>query len=363
MAEASETEKAATKIQSDNLSQLVARILNQLALSSWLPSAFLVLTVAFILALGQAVMDDRHLAQAVPTAFSKLGSISFQSVILMFAAVVVLTMLTQAFAFEAIRLLEGYWGTGRLVLLIARLPLSYHKQRRRTLRRRLRRLKKASWPRVERKLRNLKPQLSDDMIMHMKAEVLPKSTARVQLCPADLERVRRYDWVDWLSNRTRREKESIEHKLLDYPLDNDVQVTKLGNILRRSESETGAANVETFVEENYDVVPFSLQVEHDEQRGRLDLYCSMVFMWVFLTVVAIAIFNGAHPRYSIGAAVIGIVGALLTYRAAVASARHYGSILIQIGAVVASLSKAESEPAPPSAPIPATASSAAPAST
>jgi hypothetical protein len=102
------------------LSQLLARILQQLSLSAWLPSAALVLLLGFVFELG-SVLDAPHAkgshhahdaGYAVGQAFGQLGRIGASGLVLMLATVVVLTMLTQAFTFESIRVLEGYWGTG-----------------------------------------------------------------------------------------------------------------------------------------------------------------------------------------------------------------------------------------------------------
>ena len=68
----------------------------------------------------------------------------------------------------------------------------------------------------------------------------------------------------------------------DYPRDaSRVMPTRLGNVLRRYEVETGADDIERFVERVYRRLPFSMQLSHDEQRARLDLYCSMVFVLWF----------------------------------------------------------------------------------
>ncbi|HET6294682.1 MAG TPA: hypothetical protein VFG33_14955 [Kribbella sp.] len=47
-------EKAASGKASETLSQLIARVLTQLSLSAWLPSSSLVLSLAFVIQLGNA---------------------------------------------------------------------------------------------------------------------------------------------------------------------------------------------------------------------------------------------------------------------------------------------------------------------
>lgn len=106
--------------------------------------------------------------------------------------------------------------------------------------------------------------------------------------------------------------------------------TRLGNVLRHYEDLTGHEEVENLVDDVFDVLPFSLRLAHDEQRSRLDLYCSMIFVLGAVGVVAISRFWIAHWCYALAAAVICLIGARFCYRAGVASARAYGTILVTI---------------------------------
>ena len=77
----------------------------------------------------------------------------------------------------------------------------------------------------------------------------------------------------------------------------------------------------------FDRLPFSLRVTHDEERGRLDLYCTMVFVFIFIGVIGVARFWLTYWGYTIAVAVISALATTFSYRAAVASARAYGSTL------------------------------------
>ena len=113
----------------ESLSQFVARVLDQLSLSAWLPSAALVLSLAFTYHLARALDAERHAVAgilsapqspgALSDALTGLAHTSLGGALLLIMAVVVLTIATQAFAFEAIRTLEGYWGTWRPVEWVA----------------------------------------------------------------------------------------------------------------------------------------------------------------------------------------------------------------------------------------------------
>ncbi|MEO6702687.1 MAG: hypothetical protein ABIP57_14490 [Jatrophihabitantaceae bacterium] len=126
-----QTEPSSLRETTESLSQFGARVLNQLSITAWLPAAALVLCVAFILDLGGA-LDARvtvpaangaggrvarlhpGIADPLTAAMHTLSGVGLGGALLLIVAMTVLTMLTQAFAFEAIRVLEGYWGTGRL---------------------------------------------------------------------------------------------------------------------------------------------------------------------------------------------------------------------------------------------------------
>ena len=80
----------------------------------------------------------------------------------------------------------------------------------------------------------------------------------------------------------------------------------------------------------FDDLPFSLQFDHDEQRARLDLYCSMVSVVGVAAAIAVARLASRHPSYAVGAVAVGLAGMWLMYRAGVASARAYGALLVVI---------------------------------
>src|SRR5919202_6751268 len=82
----------------ESLSQFQARILDQLSVSAWLPAAALVFSLL--------LLANVHATKNVSAAVDKITSINAATLALLVAAVVITTMLTQAFEFEAIRVLE-----------------------------------------------------------------------------------------------------------------------------------------------------------------------------------------------------------------------------------------------------------------
>jgi hypothetical protein len=343
--------KDALGAASTNLSQLVARILNQLALSAWLPSAALVLLLAFIFQLG-TILDTAqtrtmiaaanhqppivlHPMDAVAQALERLGATRAGSLVLMLSTVVVLTMLTQAFSFESIRILEGYWGTNRLVEQIARSRCAYYRWIQRRLKRRLAGLTAKAWETAELAIRAeqtrlRKPELSDAMIRKLASQVLNEPSG-ITLSRKEQAAVASYDWQLHAPVELLRRVTNVEKRMEDFPEEAHVQPTRLGNVMRRFEDETEVAAVESLVEDVFDRLPFTLQVSHDEQRGRLDLYCSMTFVWVFVAGVGLIRLGWRdHLKYSVAATVVCLISAWFTYRAAVASARYYGLLLNHI---------------------------------
>jgi hypothetical protein len=246
-------------------------------------------------------------------------------------------MLTQAFAFESIRFLEGYWSSWFPVEWFANACCLYYRGRLKIVQWRRSKLIEEAWGRTEPILRrehaqepSLEPHLSPEMINALAVQVLQKGDA-VKLTAAEQSVVDSYQWRDSAPGSLLRRLKNIDKRLADYPSEGNMQPTRLGNVLRHYEEETGSESVELLVDEVFDRLPFSLQLSHDAQRGRLDLYCSMTFVWLFVTALAVVRLGWTENRsYVVVAIVVGLIAAYLTYRAAVASARYYGGLLLLI---------------------------------
>lgn len=87
----------------DGLSAFVARVLDQLTLTAWLPAGFLTASVAILL---QFRADK---STNVLKAIRALTIDPVRVLVLIIPLLVLATVVTQAFSFEAIRTLEGYW--------------------------------------------------------------------------------------------------------------------------------------------------------------------------------------------------------------------------------------------------------------
>ncbi len=388
-----------------SLSQLAARILDQLSVSAWLPSAALVLGAAFLLQLGSA-LDAATKAESVRTAaaqqtsrssdgpsqtqpinvrpssqpggfipsiapsasvasaatsatvepplpapeetgqivnrtLSSLAHIGFGGALMLVIVIVVTTMLTQSFAFEAIRVLEGYWGPFLPLEWLTDLGSSRFRWSARYLIWRRGRLLGAAVAQVEQKLRRKEKErlasggsafFTDARLGHLSRSILEEDA---QGNPDEAMRnwVKRYRWRRDLDSSTSRRLTNVETRLRDYPEPGRALPTRLGNVIRHYEDNTGERNLESFVQRVWHMLPFSLQIQHDEYRARLDLYCTMVFVFPTLALLAVTRLH-TYPTYLVGILLVIAFSCWWTYRAAVASARAWGQTLELIAAHV-----------------------------
>ena len=118
---AGSTQDAATPAgdlsKAEGLSQFLAKVLDQLSLTAWLPAAVL---VAGITVLGRLRLNSDESPGDV---LSALARMHFGALVILLFALVTATVITQSFAFEAIRVLEGYWGANRVTAQPMRLAI------------------------------------------------------------------------------------------------------------------------------------------------------------------------------------------------------------------------------------------------
>jgi len=301
-----------------------------------------VLALTFIFQLG-TVLDTKPKPnspeQAIGRAFSAMAKTSLGGAILLFAAVIVLTTLTQAFVFEAIHLLEGHWGTLSAVERIAKRRCTHFRNKAEGLQKRYDDLTKKAWAKARASIRQRQKKAEEDdevsewtsdMLKHL-GYYLQRRESPVILTPADRKRAESIPWEGYAPEELIRRRMNLTTRLNDFPSDlRRIQPTWLGNVLRAYEDQTGREPVETFVLEVLDRLPPSLRTQHDEHRNQLDLYCSMVFVAALITIFATARLSLNHWPYAIIAVFVGALGMWLAYWAAIASARIYGIVLLTI---------------------------------
>jgi hypothetical protein len=310
----------------ETLSQFVARILDQLSLSAWLPSAALVFGLLVIVSVKR---EHGHAARAVDA----ITSMSFPSVLLLIGAVTLATTLTQAFAFDAIRLLEGYWGPGRVRMVLAEGLCRWQTWRRTRLMRRHVAAAGDAFKEATPKMLKRKDDLTKEAINILRARAVRERLPRSEMNPNDVKLANAYDWLKDVPASPRRRLDAMAAAMRRYPSEEfRILPTRLGNALRYHEEQAHYRGVpenelEHYVEAVFDGLPKSVQVAHDHYRSRLDLYCSLVV--VFTVTGAIGL--GLLATYGLTHILVtGILAAGLTwlsYRAATASASPYGAIL------------------------------------
>ncbi|RKR74045.1 hypothetical protein [Frondihabitans australicus] len=304
------------------VSALAARILGQLSLSAWLPGAFFVACIAVLLWFQRV----HSVTLAGAGQFVQHNWIPF--LIFALPAVVISTLVTQAFAFEAIRALEGYWPS------VWPLDRFRHSAQKRALKRKAARSDEYESALVE-AFRSARPALEkrgihEDILDAVERDLQGKARPS-RLTEDEHDEADSLEWEElcapWHSARIVRLRQARS----ELPEDSRVMPTRLGNVLRAGEDAlTNSGDLEGFVMRNRDRVPSRILVNHDEFRTRLDMYCTMVFVSLALGAFTWPIlWNVPWPQRVVVSAILAVTAAA-SYLAALGSARGYVVVLRQI---------------------------------
>jgi hypothetical protein len=309
-------------------SQFVGRVFDQLSLSAWLPAAMLVGGSALVLQLH--ANRDLDLAAAIGDLSGKpLGVL----IILLFSLVLA-TTITQAFEYEVIRVLEGYWGTGRILGLLSGIRIRRQLNRLERLKKLKARVEQRTFDRARKTI--LARGLIPDDQRHVLDAIEDQIYDRSDTGPSDRlqSQIDDLDWIQYARAESLRRIAAIEAAIESYPRDHRILPTRLGNVLRAAEDsiDAGADGLEGFVIRHWDDIPPGLQREHDQYRTRLDLYCLLVFVFTVLGVGAAALIDDATHAVlgRSGVAAFFVSLALVSYEAAISSARGYGTVLATV---------------------------------
>jgi hypothetical protein len=302
------------------ISAFIAKVLNQLSLSAWLPAA--------IFAAAMALLYQFRASQSldIGTAITAITGDPVALLILLIPVLVLTTMLTQAFSFSAIRILEGYWLRRGPVGLLRSARIRHHAKRRARLETRRRRaaLHAFGVVRVE-FLRTYSSAIVDALELQAAEEDVPTLPA------IDQARYESASWRDMCHPWDLANVDQLDIQLADYPLlPNRTMPTKLGNVLRRTEDmlEHGGDDVQGFAMRRRSLVPARVQTQHDQFRDRLDMYCTLVFVSTVLAVAStILLWNSVRWWETAGLAVAFLAFAWVCYGSAISSARGYGVVL------------------------------------
>lgn len=307
----------------DGLSAFIARVLDQLTLSAWLPAALFTASLAVLLQFRRQGSVD------IPHAIRALTIDPVRVLVLIIPLLVIATVVIQAFSFEAIRTLEGYWRRRGLANLARTLMIRRHVHRKETIaKRRLRASEKAFYAAEPRMLRDGIPF---PIVNAMKAQALELEELP-PLTDVEFKELEEMDWrelcdawriarIDHLSNEENSYPPAISRTL----------PTKLGNLIRATEDrlENTDGDLQGFVLKRYAEAPRRVQMQHDQFRNRLEMYCTLVFASAALLVLTPITLLGSR----IDAAAIAIISSgfaalsAASYLAAIASASGYCAAL------------------------------------
>lgn len=308
----------------EGLSAFVARVLDQLTLSAWLPAALL--TVASALLIRFRAQDSADIAAAV----SALTGKAVLVLVLAVPALVVATLVTQAFSFEAIRTLEGYWRRRGPASAFRTLMIRHHVRRKDKLRDRREKAAEKAFDAVRRELRrDYTPGVFAALEAQAYGDDAPKLSDDDQETATHLSwRARCHAW----------DLARVDHLLKqeeEYPVTSRVLPTRLGNVIRATEDglKHAGQDLEGFALRRRDGASARVRAQHDQFRNRLDMYCTLVFVGAGLAVLAPVLLAGSVDALP-AAAITGLFAALsaTSYGAAIASARGYCAALRQMDA-------------------------------
>ncbi len=307
--------------QSDGLSQFIGKVLDQLSLSAWLPAAMLVGCGAILVQLRAQGTFDLGAALIALTA-KPLGI-----VVVLFFAMILATMISQAFSFGAIRFLEGYWS-GALVTVRVYALLVRHQARKR--RRLYERQEKCSRLATEQAFRAMRAKNVSLRIVHLLEEIMAGDEDR-ELTDQELAVVAEVDWQTYSPPELLGRIAQLAKAYAEYPQPHRLMPTKLGNVLRATEDKIvpDGTDTEGFMLRHGGAATPRLRQHHDQFRTRLDMYCTLVFVQVALALGTVALLGtGANPFA--GTVIVTAIFAALaatSYSAAISSARGYCSAL------------------------------------
>jgi hypothetical protein len=311
----------------DGLSAFVARILNQLSLSAWLPAAFLAASLALLL---------QFRADKSANPLKAVGALTADPVrvlVLIIPVLVLTTVVTQAFSFEAIRTLEGYWRRRGVASLARTLMIKRHVRRVSALVNRRKRASEVAYYSAEPKI--LRANVPPSLVNAMKAQALELEDPP-PLTDEERSELGKHNWENWCDAWHIAKIEHLRDAQDDYPLETHrILPTKLGNLIRATEDQLRNTDgeVQGFALRRYADAPRFIQDQHDKFRSRLEMYCTLVFVSASLLILTppILLFRSA---VGIPATIFITVcfGALseASYLAAIASARGYCSSLREI---------------------------------
>lgn len=320
----SSKESAVAEVSPDGVSALLARVLNQLTLSAWLPAGLFAASVAVLLQFRSARSVD------ILGAVQALTANPIRVFVLMIPLFVITMVLTQAFSFESIRTLEGYWHRRGPASLVRTLMIRRHVRRKENIIKCRHRASEVAF--YAAKTRMLERGIPSSIVNAFEAQVLNAELPRLTE-----EENNRFNRMSWRTSCDAWRLAKVDHFLKEetaYPAISRILPTKLGNLIRATEDrlQNAIGDVEGFALRRHAMVPRRVQMQHDQFRNRLQMFCTLIFVSVSLLVLTPIILVGSGIDVAKIVIISGSFAALsaASYRAAIASAGGYCTVLKQM---------------------------------
>lgn len=303
------------------VSAFAAKVLDQLSLSAWLPAGLLAATLTLLLQFRHQGSADLH------AALTAIGDRWLAVLLLALPVLVLGTLTTQAFSYGAIRALEGYWirrrPAGWLLLILIRWQVRRWKR----LKERKRRYARVAFDNAEGRYSSLPAEV----VMALRAQAHELSPVAL----GNTEHRMLFEQLNWRSACDPWDLakfDDVREAVKEYPERSRIMPTRLGNILRATEDAIVKATDEdlaTFALRRRSWLEPRAQLQHDQFRTRLDMYCTLVFVAFIIAGVTILLTIGRDELlapFAIIAAGFAVLG-ILAYHAALSSARGYCTML------------------------------------
>lgn len=308
----------------EGVSAFIARVLDQLTLSAWLPAAVLTASLAVLLQFHRARSAN------VLHAIGVLTANSVRIIVVMIPLLVIATVVTQAFSFETIRTLEGYWprfaGSARSIMI------RWQVHRKESISKHL----QAAYNDALKDAKNriASGRVSESVFNAFRDSITGADTKSLPSAPAPNRDELIQFSKTWRSHCRPWHLAKIDHLLKQvatYPADDRILPTRLGNVMRTTEDnlKNTDGDIEGFVLRRYGMASRRIQIQHDQFRNRLEMYCTLVYVSVSLVLLTPIILAGSGLG---GLTVTIVAGAffalcLTSYQAAIASAGGYCAAL------------------------------------
>ncbi|WP_133545652.1 hypothetical protein [Microbacterium sp. BK668] len=309
------------------VSAFIARVLEQLSADSWLPAVFLVGNVAVLFELEPSGWHP-----GVWAAVSRLVQMEWGALVILLFAIVIATIAIQAFEFELLRLLEGYWRRPPLLVRWGHYRIRRHREQYESIVAEIAQTER-KWTLAQLETALLAGDSEEARLWGMELKIL----ADLELSD---EEAALTDKLDELRERSLKDAET-EHRLVildlrleDYPEPGRILPTRLGNVMRSAEDQVHVEegeNLEGFMIRHLDSLPITIADEHRVHRERLDMYCAMMLVLLALSATAVLVlpFDEASIGWHIGIPIAYLLAIWPCYNAAIASARGFGGALLE----------------------------------